>query len=443
MFLAAPGAISRRLWRVTVLDEIHQTRGRSAELAERDRARICRATPRIPLVVERASGIHLFDTEGRRVLDFTSGWNVANTGWNHPAVISSVSRQLAATAFAPPWCTHPMRVAYAERLCATITGDYRVLSLATGSEAVEAALKIARRATGRHVVLGFAEAYHGGTLGSMLAGGVAALHGKDLPSSVEHRHVPVMHNLADPALYLEQVCAAIIAPPAPAAVLLEPFFTNPGILYRDRTFYQTVQRAARSVGALLILDEVGTGFGRTGKMFGFQHWGLEPDLIAVAKAIASGVIPMAATILRADLAPAVAGPGFSSTFGWTPLACAAAEATLNVLEKEELCERAGERGVFAKSFLRKHCRFQSVVDIRGEGLELGIELAGPDNETVTKTALRALTTALLRRGVFAETSSFTSTLLVMPPLTITEAELAAALEVVVEELGHWTETCFD
>jgi len=427
---------------VIALDEIGPAPGRSVVLAERDRTHVCRATARIPIVVDKAVGTYLYDADGRRLLDFTSGWNVANTGWNHPSVVSSVIRQLKKTAFAPPWCSHPARVEYAERLCGALVGDYRVLSLATGSEAVETALKIARRATGRHVIVGFAEAYHGGTLGSMLAGGVPALHGKDIHTSVEHRHVPVMHNVTNQAAYLEEICAAIVTQPWPAAVLLEPFFTNPGILYQDAAFYRVIQRTAHSVGALLIVDEVGTGFGRTGKMFGFQHWGLEPDLIAVAKAIASGVVPMGATLLRAELAATVTGPGFSSTFGWTPLACAAAQATFDVLETEELCERARELGAFAKSFLRDHLRIKNVVDIRGEGLELGIELVDCRNQCLTKSALHMLTNALLRRGVFAETSSFTSTLLVMPPLTITQAELAAGLEVLVDEIGRWARDVF-
>lgn len=426
---------------MSVLDDVHRTDGTSHDLTERDRRAVARPTERIPVVVGGGSGAVLRDVEGREVIDLTSGWNVVNTGWNHPDVIEAVREQASSLPFAPPWCSHEGRVTVAERLGSAVGFEASVLCGATGSEAVEAALKVARRATGRHAVVGFTEAYHGGTLGAMLAGGVPLLQGVDLPredSDRWHRLAPIPDQLRrgdrDYAAVAREV---ILADPLPAAVILEPVFTNPGVIFAEAPFYRAVRAAADEAGALVIVDEVGTGFGRTGRMFGFELWeGLRPDIITVAKALSSGAVPMAGAVMRRELADAVSGPGFSSTFGWTPLATAAAHATLDVLEREDLISRAEQLGQLALQILGPLADQAShVADVRGRGLEIGIEMTQPDGSPVPRPPIEKLTATLLQRGVFAEPSAYTSTLLIMPPLVITEEQLRRSLEAVAEEVA--------
>lgn len=422
----------------TVIDEIFNTNGAARRLADRDRAFVARPTERIPLAVEGGEGATIIDADGRRLLDLTSGWNVANTGWNHPKVKEAVVRQAGQMPFSPPWCTHDGRSRVAERLSGMLGGGYRALCGATGSEAIEAALKVARRATGRQAVVGFTQAYHGGTLGAMQAGGVPQLQGVDVPSTEFNRHVPIPDRLrANGRDYGELVRAALHQQPAPAAILLEPVFTNPGVIAGDREFYQTVQQEARKVGALVIVDEVGTGFGRTGGDFGFQLWGLDPDIVVVAKALSSGAVPMAGALIRDELAGAVSGPGFSSTFGWVPLACAAALASLDVLEEEQLPARAASLGERALERLNPLvAEVPAVAEVRGHGLELGIEFTNPEGEPFARPPMEELTSRLLRQGIFAEPSAYTSTLLLMPPLVIEEEAWDGALDTIANAISE-------
>ena len=420
----------------SVLDEIYRDTGDSYRVALRDRNAIVRPTSRIPIVVAGGRGAVLTDESGREVLDMTSGWNVVNTGWNHPTVIAAVKKQLSQLPFAPPWCTHEGRVDFAERIVGIIGGEYRALCVTSGTEAVEAALKVARRATGRHVIVGFTEAYHGGTLGALLAGGVPEVQGIDLPSSPNHRHIPIPDNQRKGGRdYAELAQQMIMRKPLPAAVLLEPIFTNPGIIYANDQFYRAVSDACNRVGAILICDEVGTGFARTGRMFGYEHWGINPDIITTAKAMTSGAVPMGAAFIRTELVDAVRGAGFSSTFGWTPLATAAADATLNVIEDEDLIARTRELGSEAIRFLSPLIELNHVLDVRGMGLEIGIEIVDQSGKPVASDVMDLLTRKLLQRGVFAERSSYTSTLLIMPPLVISREQLIEALKIISETVA--------
>lgn len=421
----------------TTLDQIHETQKKSHDIGVRDLQWVARPTRRIPLAVAAAHGSILVDADGREVIDLTSGWNVCNVGWNHPKVIEAIKQQASQLPFAPPWTTHDGRPRVAERLSHYLGGNFAALCGSNGSESVEAALKVARKATGRHAVVGFTEAYHGGTLGSILAGGVAALHGVFLPKDEWHRHAPIPDMLrAGDRNYGDIAREIILQDPKPAAVLLEPVFTNPGVLAGDDHFYKSIAEAASACGALVIIDEIGTGFGRTGSMFGFQQFPIEPDIVVVAKAISSGAVPMAGALMRSELVKYVSGQGFSSTFGWIPLACAAANATLDVIEEEGLAARARELGAMASrrlSVLRDEVGH--VADVREHGLEIGVELVKPDGAPVSLNTILKLSRTLLERGVFAEPSSYTSTLLIMPPLSIPEAQFLHALDIVAEAIA--------
>jgi len=214
---------------------------------------------------------------------------------------------------------------------------------------------------------------------------------------------------------------------------MEVVFTNPGVIIGDPDFYRAVERAARSVGALIIVDEIGTGFGRTGTMFGFYQFPIHPDIVVIGKAMTSGAVPMSGAIIRAELGRVVVGPAFDSTFGWTPLACAASLATLQVLESEALLARAKALGDQAIRRLADSLDGVRLVrEIRGAGLEIGIELGNDDRQPIDGERKNRLVQDALDRGVFVEFSRYTSTLLIMPPLTIPEEEFFPALNVVCE-----------
>ncbi len=411
---------------------------RGVDLIQRDRRLIARSAHSASLAIVSANGATITDQQGRRLTDLTSGWNVVNTGWQHPDVVASVQQQASRMTFAPSWCTHPGRVDLADALASEVGWEQPAMSLCGcgGSEAIETALKVARRATGRHGIVGFTQAYHGGTLGAMIAGGIAGLHGVDLPKDTWHRYAPIPdYQRASSTAVAAGVREAILSRPAPAAVLLEPIFTNPGVLGGDKLFYQTVQDAAQQAGALVIVDEIGTGFARTGRMFGFQTVGLKPDIIAMAKAMSSGVVPISATVLRRELASTVSGPGFDSTFGWTPLACAAGLATLSVIRKEGLVQRASQLGRWATQWLeRALAGCPQVAQVRGYGLEIGIELVTADRRPLQRAEIKRLLERLLHAGVFLEASRYTTTLLIMPPLTIEQDQFKSALVKVVDEI---------
>jgi len=376
----------------------------------------------------------LIDCDGRRFTDLTSGWNVANTGWNHPLVVDRVRNQATQNLFAPSWCAHSGRSSVAERLAKLIGQEIQVICGCGGSEAIEAALKVARRATGRQAIVGFDEAFHGATLAAALAGGVRALHGVDVPSDALHRHAPLPDRLRqDAASYIRQAVEVITSEPHPAAVLLEAVFTNPGVIIGHYDFYAAIEAAARRVGALIIVDEIGTGFGRTGSMFAYQQFPIRPDIVVLGKAMTSGAVPMSAALIRRDLGRVVLGSAFDSTFGWTPLACAAATATLDVLATERLLPRAMTVGQQATHYLETRLAGCGLVrEGRGRGLELGLELSDTEGRPLAGEFIRRILAYLLQRGVFAEFSRYTSTLLIMPPLTIPEDQLLDALGVVCD-----------
>jgi 4-aminobutyrate aminotransferase-like enzyme len=406
---------------------------------DRDRSTIIRGSARIPFALATASGAIITDVDGNNFIDLTSGWNVANIGWNNSAVRESVYAQLAELPFAPSWCSHWGKIRYAESLLENFDAkeNFACWAGCGGSEAIEAALKIARKSTGRKVVIGFSEAYHGGTLGAMLAGGIEHFH--DIGGmECSHRHIrfpyPADDNETD---WIGFATKTIRAAPLPAAVLLEAVFTNPGVIVPSANFLNAIQSTAREVGALVIVDEIGTGFGRCGSMFAYTRMGLNPDIIVLGKAMTAGVVPMSAAVVRKDILAEVKGSGLDSTYGWTPLACAAAQANLSVIRCENLCERASDVGEsLVARFKRDLAKTKLVSSVRGLGLEIGIEMQWKGGQIAPQQRMRELLDRLRKRGVFAESSRFTSTLMIMPPLNIDLAILENAVQIVIEEIAQ-------
>ena len=367
------------------------------------------APPRVTFV--RGEGSYLWDDNGRRYLDFLSGLAVTSLGHAHPAVAEAVcqaSRTLLHTSNL--FGTQP-----GEEVAATLDrllgGAGKVFFANSGAEANECAIKLARKwgGHGRYVVVSAYGSFHGRTLATLHATGQPAKHEAFQPLPDGFHHVAWQDMAA-----LEKAVT-----PEVAAVLLEPLQGEGGVWPAGEQYFQAVRRLCNERQVLFMVDEVQTGLGRTGRWWGFQHYGVRPDVVTIAKALGNGV-PIGACWARSEVAAAFAPGDHASTFGGQPLAASAARATLGVMEQQNVPHLAEQRGNYLGKRL---AALDGVASVRGLGLLLGAELAqGGAGEVATRClqnglVLNAVTTTALR---------------LEPSLLVTEAEIDEAVEI----LGH-------
>lgn len=353
----------------------------------------------IPLV--RGEGAYVWDADGRRYLDCMAGHGVANVGHCHPAVTRAIQEQAARLVVCGPTVPNDQRAEFLRALFAIApAGLGRAFLCNSGAEAVEAAIKFARLSTGRPGIVAAMRSFHGRTFGALSATWNKKYREPFEPLVPGFRHVPY-NDLAA----MEQAVDG-----ETAAVLLEVVQGEGGVNPGDGAYLRGVQALCRERGALFILDEVQTGFGRTGRMFACEHYGLMPDILCVAKGMAGGV-PMGAALLGervGPLPPKVHG----STFGGNPLACAAATATIRVLVAERLPQRAAELGAYFLDALRS-LSSPLIREVRGLGLMVGVELKRPSAPYLA---------ALAGRGVLALQAGPT-VIRFLPPLVIGQEDL--------------------
>jgi 4-aminobutyrate aminotransferase len=400
-----------------------------------------------PLVAERGEGALVEDVDGNRFLDFNAGIAVVATGHCHPRVVKAVQEQAArlmhmsGTDF-----YYEEMVALAEKLAEIAPGDMarRVSFGNSGAEAIEGSIKLARWSTKRDKIIAFYGSFHGRTLGALSLTARKAVQragfGPLIPGVV---HAPYPNCYRCPFGQKPESCAVecvgfientllkTVAPPEEtAAIVVEPVQGEGGYIVPPRIFFDELARVASQHGILLIFDEVQSGMGRTGRMWAADHFDAVPDIIAVAKGIASG-LPLGATVAHADLMTWPPG-AHASTFGGNPVACAAALATIALLE-EELISNAARMGAYLMDRMREwpH-RFAQVGDVRGLGLMIGIELVR-DRETREKAPqLRDRVVQMaFERGLLVLGAGDNS-LRLCPPLVITREQCAFALETLEE-----------
>ncbi|MBA3469979.1 MAG: acetylornithine/succinylornithine family transaminase [Herpetosiphonaceae bacterium] len=363
-----------------------------------------------PLTIVRGAGATLYDEAGRAYLDCGAGIGVANIGHCHPAVVAAITAQAATLTICQEAFHNDQRALLQAELAAVLpAGMERIFLCNSGTEAVEAAIKFARLATGRPGIIAAMRGFHGRTFGALSATWEAHYREPFAPLVPEFSHIPY-NNLA-------RLESAIT--PATAAVLLEVVQGEGGVRPGEAEFLRGAQRLCRERGILLILDEVQTGFGRTGKMFACEHFALEPDLLCLAKALGGG-LPMGAVGIGRRIGELSVG-SHGSTFGGNPLACAAARTSLQVLQDEHLAEQAAEKGAWLLARLRA-IRSPRIREVRGLGLMIGIEL----KEKVAPY----LQTLQNEHGIIALNAG-TTVLRLLPPLVIGWDELerlALALE---------------
>ncbi len=365
------------------------------------------------LSIVRGEGALVWDEQGREYVDCVAGHGVANLGHCHPKVVQAIQQQAAQIITCPEMFYNPVRAALLEKLTALApAGMQRVFLSNSGTEAVEAAFKFARYSTGRTEILATMRGFHGRTMGALSATWDKKYRQPFEPLIPDVRHVPYNK--------LEELEAAVSE--KTAAVILEVVQGEGGVNPGTAAFLQGAQELCRSRGALFILDEVQTGFGRTGRMFALEHYGLQPDILCVAKSLGGGV-PIGVTLLGErvqELHPGLHG----STFGGNPLSAAAAVAALDALVEERLPQRAAEMGAYLLGAL-SDIESPLVREVRGLGLMVGIEL---------KQKVAPYLIALQEHGVLALNAGM-NVIRLLPPLVITEAQLkrvVAAIKAVLQ-----------
>lgn len=382
------------------------------------------------LLWEEAHGANVLDVDGNLYLDMTSGFGVAAVGHAHPEVVRAVREQAGVLLHGlGDVHAHPRRVALAERLVRLApVDDPQVFFAISGAEAVEIALKTAIASNhrgGRSGIIAFEPSYHGMTLGALAVTSRPAFRA---PFETHlHTHVRRLPFGVDP----ERIDAAL-RPADVAAVIVEPIVGREGILVPPPGWLATLAELCRASGTVLIADEIFTGFGRTGTLFAVEAEGVRPDLLCCGKALGGG-LPVAAVVGRRDLFCAWETPGealHTATFLANPLACAAALAVLDIMEREALAERAARLGPAVGTRLAGwRERFpETVADVRGRGLLWGIEL------TTVERAKRWTAEALARGVLMLAGGPEGRVAQIVPPLVISEEQLAVALDLLEESL---------
>ncbi len=418
---------------------------KSSELNQRRQ----KATPRgvgvmCDYFVEKAENATLWDVEGNEVIDFAAGIAVLNTGHRHPKIVAAVAQQLEAfTHTAYQIVPYESYVSLAERIndLAPVEGPAKTAFFTTGAEAVENAVKIARAYTGRPGLITFGGGFHGRTFMTMALTGKVAPYKigfGPFPGSVYHGVYPnAVHGITtDEAMKsLERIFKADIAPDQVAAIILEPIQGEGGFNVAPAEFMQALRTLCDTHGILLIADEVQSGFARTGKLFAMQHYDVKPDLMTMAKSLAGG-FPLSGVVGRAEVMDAPAPGGLGGTYAGNPLAVAAAHAVLDVIEEEQLCQRAEQLGSHLKEVLnqaREYC--PAIVDIRGQGSMVAVEFNDPQTGAPSPEFTRHIQQKaqengllLLSCGVYGNVIRF------LYPLTIPDAQFTKALDILARVL---------
>lgn len=361
-----------------------------------------------PIAIVRGQGAKLWDSDGREYIDLVGSQGAANLGHGNPAVAEAIAAQARNLTALPEMFYNDRRAALSKRLVGLAPkGIQRVYLCNSGTEAIEAALKFARLVTGRTEVIATMRGFHGRTMGALSATWEKKYREPFEPLVPGFRHV-AYNDLA-------ALDAAVTT--ATGAVILEVVQGEGGVRPGTAEYLRGAQQLCRERGAMLIIDEVQTGFGRTGAMFACEHFGLEPDLLCLAKSMAGG-LPMGAVLLGERIGQ-LPSQVHGSTFGGNPLACAASLAALDYLESEHLPERAAELGAW---FMARLNAIQSplVREVRGLGLMVGIEL---------KQKVTPYLQALMAQGVLALPAGLT-VMRFLPPLVISQGDLATAADAI-------------
>jgi 4-aminobutyrate aminotransferase/(S)-3-amino-2-methylpropionate transaminase len=392
-----------------------------------------------PLVAATARGATITDLDGNTFLDFAGGVGCLNVGHSHPQVVQAAQEQLehfSHTDFTV--VPYENYATLAERLLARvpIRGPLKAAFFNAGSEAVENAVKFARAFTGRHAVIGFEGAFHGRTYLSLALTSRTNPYKQGLgPFAPEVYRVPFPNAFRGPTAgealaALRRAFSTLVAAEDVAAIVFEPVQGEGGFIPAPREFVEGLREICDEHGIVLVCDEVQSGFGRTGRFFAIEHFGVEPDLITVAKSIAMG-LPLSGVLGRAEIMDAPLPGGVGGTYVGNPVAIAAALAVLDVIDEEGLVERSAAIGESMRSRLESwQARWPQIGDVRGLGGMLAVELVQDEDKVpATELASRVVAEAMARGLLLLKAGVAGNCIRVLVPLVISDGELEEALDV--------------
>jgi 4-aminobutyrate aminotransferase len=414
----------------------------AARWRERDAAHVAPCYSRYSdLVVESAEGAHLYTVDGRDVLDFGCGIGVTNLGHGHPAVRAAVHAQVDRLLHTSV-TTYSLPMVQAAEALAAVTPEEldSVFLCSSGAESVEAAIKLARKATGRSDLIAFLGSFHGRTYGALsLTASKAKYHagiGPLLPGAHHVGYPDPRRGSAEASLAaVERLLATTVAPGDVAAVVVEPVLGEGGYLVPPADLLPGLRRLCDRHGMLLVVDEVQTGFARTGRVFAVEHTGTRPDIMCLAKGLGNG-LPVAAMVATRDVAGAWHPGDHGTTYGGNPVACAAAVAVVETIRTERLAERAARLGDAVLERARAWpARCPRLSDVRGLGLMIGLEFRTPGGEPDPGAVARVREAALEGGLLLLSCGTDDEVIRVVPPLTIPEDELDRGLGILEDALG--------
>jgi 4-aminobutyrate aminotransferase/(S)-3-amino-2-methylpropionate transaminase len=387
--------------------------------------------------IQSAQGAILRDVEGREFIDFAGGIAVMNVGHSHPKVVAAIKEQaekFTHTCF----MVNPYEnaVKLAERLCRIVPGNFakRAVFLNCGAEAVENAVKIARYYTKRPAIVVFENAYHGRTLLTMTMTSKVKPYKLGFgPFAPEIYRIP-FGDVAG-ADKLNDIFIKHVNPEAVAAVVAEPVQGEGGFIVPPPNYFKELVKICHDNGILFVADEIQSGMGRTGKMFAIEHWGVEPDLITVAKSLAAGM-PLAAVVGKQEIMDSVHSWGLGGTYGGNPVACAAALAVLDAFEEENMLAKSVALGEKLKARFEKWQKDFSIIgEIRGLGAMLGLEFVKGENKEPAADEAKQLAAYCLGKGLLILVcGSYGNVVRILAPFVITDEQLEKGLSIMEEGL---------
>lgn len=395
-----------------------------------------------PIVIDHSSGVKVWDDQGREYLDCFSGISVVNAGHNHPRVIAAAKEQMDKLVHCSSYLYHVKPVADLAEKIARIAphGLTKTFFGNGGAEAIEGALKLARLYSGKHEFIALHASFHGRTWGTLSITGNQGRKKRGGPyaSGIAFAPAPYAYRSLWPddpercahhcAKCLNDVIRFETSGDV-AAFIAEPVMGEGGILVPASNYFREIKKVLDQHGILFIADEVQSGFGRTGKMFSIEHYGVVPDILVTAKGIADG-FPLSAFTTRPEIAAAFQPGDHLSTFGGSPISCAAALANIEVMLEENLPTRAAETGEYARKSLRELQKKNPLIgEVRGQGLMIGVELVRDEKLIPANREAEAVRDSLLRQGVLVGVGGvYGNVVRFQPPLVITQAQIDHAIE---------------
>jgi 4-aminobutyrate aminotransferase len=414
------------------------------EWLARERAHLSQVLYRYtPLVIEHAQGSYLYAVDGRRYLDFASGIAVTNLGHGHPAVLRAAHDQLDKLVHTSVVAHHEPAIELAERIAAVAPGKLdKVFFANSGAEAVEGAIKLARYATGRPALVAFQGAFHGRTYGALsLTASKSYYRERYEPFLPGIYHAPYPYPYRNPSGpgeeatlkyvfdFIEEMLDTRVPPRNIAAFIVEPVLGEGGYVVPPPAFMPRLRELCDQHDILLIADEVQSGYGRTGKMFACEQTGVVPDIMTLAKSIASG-LPLSAVVASSTLMDQWEPAAHGSTFGGNPVSCAAGVATLDVFEREGILANATEKGGELMRRLRELQQTTPAIgEVRGLGLMVGVELVNRDGAPNKELQKKIRQVCLDSGMVVLSCGPHDNVLRLVPPLNISQLELDEGWEI--------------